>query len=439
MSKQLQLAILSYGGDEHRDYLQSHINGITLALETLPSDLFHVEHHSVLPRQNVVDSVLNSLEKSGVLAVVGPFDSETAALVVPTATKLGLPVLSTGATSPLLNGGDLSKTTFFRLGGSDREIIKDLAEWLSAEHARATVMVVAEKKTPSACYGDEQFIALQSTGLSMGLVMLPVRYERGRIGEVFDRCLRDIRQQHRGISAVVALGYSNDTIQLCQLFSKHDIDIPVYTTNPKKTLFERSGLDNVRAVVSHFEYANMPKWESFRKQYLARFSDQPHVTYHGSATCAFDLIHILYERTIEGGVCGAPRIREARQKLIAELLTSHRIVEDALTSGGIFTSNHELAFQTRHVTLRGGEFVEFDGNVAPRWRRRVRRAIKRIRHMHNRAVERFGFVKHGYDMWKLIIAVVLAVLLFVAYFTGHGTWEKIIDRVRNLFKEFSGN
>src|ERR1035437_7221738 len=214
LTSQPLIVVLSYPGPEHSQFLQANLNGISLALSKIHPSAFSLEYENVIPEQTLVDRALEQIDKRGALAIIGPFDSETADLVIPKATRMGIPVLSTGASSPLLKNADLATTTCFRFGNSDFDNIDQLTHWLSMEHPGGTVLAVAEDRTSKARYGDDNFIVLKRLALQKSLCILPIRYERGKAVRAVNDCLAVIRQKNKRISSVVALGYTSDTLCL---------------------------------------------------------------------------------------------------------------------------------------------------------------------------------------------------------------------------------
>jgi hypothetical protein len=322
------------------------------------------------------------------VAILGPSDSHCASAAARTAGQLAIPLLSPGATAGYLTASP--NPWFFRCVGSDDVRIRELADWLLAEHQGKPILVVHEQRDAASVGLDQPLLcgesgakllrdSIRDKGASTTVVE-DIGFVRDQLGDREREAIQRAVQLLKPGAAVV-LGRSVDEVTIADWVRRVNGDLPVYVVSPAKHLYNgKSRLDGMRAVTdSVLEAVASPRLAAFRTQYRLFRPDVPDAQlYHLSACFGYDASQLLcsaLERLLGSDPdCFSRPIHEQRALVRRELQNTPRDRVGLVSDGG-FTAQNELYIRPHRQELRNGEWGEVRHRSAVRdrvrrWRRR---------------------------------------------------------------------
>ena len=307
---------------------------------------------------------LDELDRAGVVAVIGPVESHSAAIASEEARRRRLPVVTPSATASYLTSE--RNPWFFRAISPDRDRTDALARWAKQDLQGAPLLVIHEA-TPTGEEGPHPRLYGESAGLDFlhaltegTLEPYPhevVTFERD---DVLSRALKQecTRLLQRG--AVQAAAIFTPTANIIEIgtYLRHlRSDLPLYIISPGRDLIERSSLcDGLMAVTDTLvEDTDDPDLAAFRERYATRFpydTEDPVAQY---ATFAHDAGRILAAALRSEAVgAAADESLEAQRDVVRKKLRGSPPRSDLLMSLGNFVLNNDLFYKPSRRVLRGG-------------------------------------------------------------------------------------
>lgn len=317
---------------------------------------------------------IEQLDREGVVAVIGPVESHSAAIGAAEARVRHLPVITPSATASYLTA-ELNPW-FFRAICPDKDRTDALARWAKQDLQGRPILVVHEV-TPNdeaadhpPLYGEsagKDFLAALHAGTDEQYPHEVITFERD---DVLSRALKQRcaqLMQEGSVGAAAIFTPTANIIDIGSYLRQHRRDLPIYIISPGRDLFERSSLrDGVKAVTdTAIEDTDDPDVAEFRTLYRRSFpldTEDPVAQY---GTFAYDAGRILVaalrraitratdDTDLEPAAQDIERVVALREAVREELRNSPPR-PDLLMSPGNFVLNNDLFLKpSRRVLERG--------------------------------------------------------------------------------------
>lgn len=309
---------------------------------------------------------VGELDDAGVLAVIGPVESHSAAIGAEEAKARRLPVITPSATASYLTAG--RNRWFFRAISPDRDRTDALARWARQDLQGEPILVIHEATPPDEVgshppfYGESaghDFLGALGEGSAEPYPHERVVFHRD---DVLSRTLKHecVRLLRSGaVSAAAVFSPTANIIAIGTYLRQHREDLPIYVISPGRDLFARSSLrDGVKAITDTIiEDADDPDISAFRERYHARFPDDTEDPVAQYATFAYDAGRILvsalrHEAVRERMGEGLDVQRDALRKRLRQSPPR----SDLLMSPGNFVLNNDLFFKPSRRVLEQGRW-----------------------------------------------------------------------------------
>lgn len=311
---------------------------------------------------------LEELADSGVVAVLGPVESHSAAIGSAFAREREVPVITPSATASYLTAEP--NPWFFRAISPDRDRTDTLARWARLDVAGAPILVVHEVTPPDEVgthpplYGESagrDFIEALNRDLTVPYPVECVTFERRDVlsRTLKQECARLVRDGT--VAAAAILAPTASIIEIGTFLRQQRSDLPLYVISPGRDLFARSTLrDGVKAVTDTVvEDADDDDVAAFREHYAASFpldTEDPVAQY---ATFAYDagrvLVAALRRKSVLDRAAGP--IDELRNA-VRRALRKSPPRSDLLMSTGHFVLNNDLFFKPNRRVLDNGVWTK---------------------------------------------------------------------------------
>ncbi|MFL6099448.1 MAG: ABC transporter substrate-binding protein [Actinomycetales bacterium] len=309
---------------------------------------------------------IGELDDAGVLAILGPVESHSAAIGADEARTRRLPVITPSATASYLTVEP--NPWFFRAISPDKDRTDALARWAKQDLQGAPILVIHEVSPPDEVgahpllYGESagrDFLNALQTGAAEPYPHEVITFERD---DVLSRTLKQRSAQllqSRSVGAAAILTPTTNIIEIGTYLRQQQPDLPIYVISPGRDLFERSSLcDGVKAVTdTAIEDAGDSDLEEFRRHYCDEFPDDhedPVVQY---ATFAYDAGRILVAALGSDPVAAVAGSDLAqRRDAVREALRTSPPRSNLLMSPGNFVLNNDLFFKPSRRVLQGSKW-----------------------------------------------------------------------------------
>jgi hypothetical protein len=300
-------------------------------------------------------SLVAQLAEDGVIAIIGPMESHTAAAAIPEADRCRIPLVSPGATADYLT--ESGSKWFFRAITADKIKTTELADWLHERYAERAVGIAHEIRTRAQpdtpmLYGEaaSMQMAKRLKELKQPFVLIP--YVRDTLDDA-ERTAISARLADSKLAAVAILGRSVDTFGIAQWLRRDSLLIPVFLISPDKSLYSQNDVihDNVFAV-SHTLIENAANvdlrtfWTTFKAQ-----QGGGEIRFEQYAAFAYDAGKIVTAAMREVYKKTHPASIEEYRTLLRDELERTPNQRDGLISVGGFTSSRELYFKPQRIEL----------------------------------------------------------------------------------------
>lgn len=309
-------------------------------------------------------SCIDQLDRDGVVAVIGPVESHSAAIGASEALARSLPVVTPSATASYLTAAP--NPWFFRAISPDKDRAEALARWAKQDLDGKPILVVHEVSPAQTdaehppLYGESagrDFLAALHAGSPEPYPHEVVTFDRDDVlsRSLKQRCAQLL--QSGAVSAAAIFTPTSNIIEIGTYLRQQRRDLPLYIISPGRDLFERSSLrDGVKAVTdTAIEDTDDADVAAFRKLYKRTFpldTEDPVAQY---ATFAYDAGRIVTAalRRAAAKVDDGADLATVRDAVREELRASPPR-PDLLMSPGNFVLNNDLFFKpSRRVLVRG--------------------------------------------------------------------------------------
>jgi branched-chain amino acid transport system substrate-binding protein len=310
---------------------------------------------------------IKELDEAGVVAIIGPVESHSAAIGAEEARLRSLPVMTPSATASYLTAEP--NPWFFRAISPDKDRADALARWAKQDLQGAPILVIhevspeAERDDHPPLYGESAardfLAALAAEGGEEAYPHEVITFERD---DVMSRALKQRSAQlleAGSVGAAAILSPTTNIIEIGTYLRQRKPGLPIYLISPGRDLFERSSLtDGVKAVIDTvFEDAGEDDLEAFRTLYRKTFPFDTEDPVDQYATFAYDAGRILLAALRSPAVAeAAPADLAERRDLVREALRVSPPRSDLLMSSGNFVLNNDLFFKPSRRVLRGSEW-----------------------------------------------------------------------------------
>lgn len=204
------------------------LNGARLAAERLNRQDTRIDgmpvHIDLVVRDDQADpvrgaAIANEFIRSGVHAVLGPFNSDVALAIAPLFDAAGLPMLTVASAPGILRAGPRAS---FRIAASDRDMGSKLAIYAADKLGLTRVAIISD----GSAYAEGLRDAFEQQAHTLGLpadrvAMLPVATDEAALRMTVER-LRQIAPD-----GVFYAGYVPSAVALLRQMQRSDIRLPV--------------------------------------------------------------------------------------------------------------------------------------------------------------------------------------------------------------------
>lgn len=309
---------------------------------------------------------VKELDEAGVVAILGPVESHSAAIAVEESRARSLPMMTPSATASYLTAEP--NPWFFRAISSDKDRADALARWAKQDLQGAPILVIHEV-TPADEAADHQplygesaardFLTALHADTDEAYPHEVITFERD---DVMSRALKQRSAQlleHGSVGAAAILSPTTNILEIGTYLRQRKPGLPIYCISPGRDLFERSSLtDGVKAVIDTvFEDGGDGDLTAFRSLYRQAYPYDTEDPVDQYATFAYDAGRILL------AALRSPAVAEAAQgdltqlrDLVREALRTSPPRSDLLMSSGNFVLNNDLFFKPSRRVLRGSEW-----------------------------------------------------------------------------------
>jgi ABC-type branched-subunit amino acid transport system substrate-binding protein len=309
---------------------------------------------------------IKELDEAGVLAIVGPVESHSAAIGAEESRARRLPVITPSATASYLTAEP--NPWFFRAISPDKDRTDALARWAKQDLRGEPILVIHEITPPGEVadhpplYGESaarDFLDALQAGTEEPYPYEVITFERD---DVLSRALKQKSAQllqSGSVSAAAILSPTTNIIEIGTYLRQLQRDLPIYIISPGRDLFERSSLrDGVKAVTdTGIEDAGEPELAAFRRQYRSSFPYDTEDPVHQYATFAYDAGRILVAALRSDAVAAAAQgDLGQRRDVVREALRKSPPRSDLLMSPGNFVLNNDLFFKPSRRVLERSEW-----------------------------------------------------------------------------------
>jgi ABC-type branched-subunit amino acid transport system substrate-binding protein len=337
-------------------------NGIVLSLKTADGGI----EYRVLDDKSDPNGVAGLVQKAGTwgaVTIIGPLDSDVAAVAAKEALRLKIPLISPCATASYLT--ETGNRWFFRANTSDRQRADELASWSTELIARNGVLIVNEARSPedqsngrSPLYGEALATDLLRALNAEKQPASAVSFQRGEFNDATQKAIVDRVNEH-AVGAIAVLSRSLEAVPITEFVRSRFPDLPVFLISPGRDQFSESRVkDGVYAVTDTvIEVTKSNVLEEFRRRYSLEFPGQPSPTQQ-CATFGYDAADIVLAAIKRAQQkIKTPNISALRASVREELAATPNDRQGLVSVGG-FTKQQELNFRPHRVVLRAGTWVE---------------------------------------------------------------------------------
>lgn len=311
---------------------------------------------------------LDELDRAGVVAVIGPVESHSAAIAAEEARMRRLPVMTPSATASYLTAEP--NPWFFRAISPDRDRTDALARWAKQDLQGAPILVIHEV-TPSEeadshpqLYGESaghDFLHALSEGAEEPYPHELVTFQRD---DVLSRALKQECTRLLQSGSVKAAAIFTPTANIIEIgtYLRHrQPGLPLYLISPGRDLIERSSLrDGLKAVTDTVvEDADDPDLAAFRERYTSRFpydTEDPIAQYATFAHDAGQILVAALRSEAAQAAADAGASLDAQRDVVRKRLRKSPPRSDLLMSPGNFVLNNDLFYKPSRRVLRGGRW-----------------------------------------------------------------------------------